>query len=399
MKHVDRVPLRYEGKKGVSDFALWAGRNSVTASIEMGMLKSFRNQQLACGIFNILNEITCYAAEAACGTGETETSGNPEEEKTAVEDIIADATKDIDIPEDQKVALNKELTQKANNYRSIYSDMTDEKLTEKLKLYAKAWVSNTSAKTATEDAKTEVGKIIGGNYTLADHDIEKLAKRYEILTNDKVDADAKNIEILNMARGLAGAAQAEELSTALVKDPEGNKDKKIELTEVSDAMAKESQEDFNNAFLNYGQQQVDSYDENRDGKVSYFEFEKEEKANANRNHEEFKSAVSIATFETLDQNGDNYLDKEEMASLSWAVSKFNDVDPNRTASDITAQEIAGYVSALAHIGAAADMKANVEDYTTEEIQNYWNQNGKDGALSEAKLKGLIKTAYENFKKD
>ena len=201
-----------------------------------------------------------------------------------------------------------------------------------------------------------------------------------------------------MARGLAGAAQVEELSTALVKDPEGNKDKKIELTEVSDAMKKGSQEDFNNAFLNYGQQQVDIYDENKDGKVSYFEFEKEEKANANRKKEEFKSAGSIATFETLDQNGDNYLDKEEMASLAWAVSKFNDVDPNRTANDITAQEIAGYVSALAHIGAVADMKANVEDYTTEEIQKYWDQNGKDGALSEANLKGLIKTAYEKFKK-
>ena len=59
-----------------------------------------------------------------------------------------------------------------------------------------------------------------------------------------------------------------------------------------------------------------------------------------------------------------------MASLAWAVSKFNDVDPNRTANDITAQEIAGYVSALAHIGAVADMKANVEDYTTEEIQKW-----------------------------
>jgi len=211
VEHINRVPLRYKGKKGVSDFALWAGRNSVTASIEKGMFENFRNQLFACGIFNILNEITCYAAQSAGGGG----SAEDETEKTPVEDIIADATKDIDIPEDQKAGLNKELTQKANNYRSIYSDMTDEKLTEKLKLYAKAWVSNTSAKPATEEAKTEVGKIIGGNYTLAEHDIEKLAKRYEILTNEKVDADAIKPEILNMARGLAGAAQAEEFSSEL----------------------------------------------------------------------------------------------------------------------------------------------------------------------------------------
>ena len=46
MKHVDRVPLRYEGKKGVSNFALCAGRSLVDDSLKTGILNSFRNQRL-----------------------------------------------------------------------------------------------------------------------------------------------------------------------------------------------------------------------------------------------------------------------------------------------------------------------------------------------------------------
>ena len=198
--------------------------------------------------------------------------------------------------------------------------------------------------------------------------------------------------VVNYAKGLKGQQATQNMALNSL-DEKAEKLAPIQLTEVQEALNAGSQEDFNNAYIQYGQAQIETYDTNNNGKVELNEYLSVEQSSSGENYIE---SSAKAVFEFLDQNNNNTLDVEEMAALAWATSKINDTDNNKSAFDITQDEVAKVNNALTTIGLHAYMQEAKATASNEEME-LLKQAILDGTPDRAHLEVMLQKGYKAFK--
>ena len=166
----------------------------------------------------------------------------------------------------------------------------------------------------------------------------------------------------------------------------------IKLDEVQKALDTQSQDDFNNAYLQYAKEKIETYDTDNDGKISLNEYIEEEKRNSG---ELFDKKATEAIFNTLDRNNNNSIEQDEMAALIWATSKFNDTETSKTAFDITASEIDNVNTALATIGLQANLEELNKTASNEEMALI-QKSILDGIPVKVLLEQLLENGYSSF---
>lgn len=166
----------------------------------------------------------------------------------------------------------------------------------------------------------------------------------------------------------------------------------IILDAVNKALQAGDQKQFNNAYLQYAREQIETYDTNNDGVVQFEEFEKVEKENAGELYDELSTK---AIFNTINQNGNDEIDAAEMASLIWATSKINDTETSKSAGDITASEVKTIMDAFTTIGLQANLETLNKNATDEEKELYKEEIIK-GLPNASLLKKALKNGYTGF---
>lgn len=242
------------------------------------------------------------------------------------------------------------------------------------------------------DIRNEVMDILNTHKIVASEEtIKQITDKYPTMQSIQVGNLSVEDRVVNLAKGLESQRQFELISTTVVTNEEmlglqedliksnitseeivnnmlkaevitqekANKyiealnfkaaetPEPIVLDAVNEAVTAGSQEQFNNAYLQYAREQIETYDTDNDGVVLFDEFEKVEKEKAGELYDELNTKV---IFDTINQNGDDKIDTTEMASLIWATSKINDTETSKSAGDITANEIETLIDNFTAIG-------------------------------------------------
>lgn len=242
--------------------------------------------------------------------------------------------------------------------------------------------------------QNEVETILKKHNVEYDADIlQKVAEKYPNMKEIQTGGLSVEQRVINYAKGLAASQRYENISVGLNNNTADLET--ILLGAVDTAMKAGSQTDFNNAFLQYAQEQIEIYDTNNDGTISYEEFSAEEKAKANAVDENlYNENATKAVFNTINQNKEDNqnIDKSEMAALIWATAKINDtINGPKTANNITPDEIKTITNALATIGLEADF----DNYTPLEQLELIDAL-HDGTLDKENLLARLNEAYKGF---
>ena len=250
----------------------------------------------------------------------------------------------------EQVTLNKnDIRNKVinilNSHKIVASDETIEEITNKYSTMQAIQVGNLSV----EDRVVNLARGLESQRQFELISTTITTNEYMLgLQEDLIESGINSEEIVNnmLKAGVITQEEADSYIQALNFKPTETPEP-IVLDAVNEALEAGSQEQFNNAYLQYAREQIETYDTNNDGVVQFEEFEKEEKENAGELYDELSTK---AIFNTIDQNGDDKIDTTEMASLIWATSKINDTETSKSAGDITASEIETLIDNFTAIG-------------------------------------------------
>lgn len=279
-----------------------------------------------------------------------------------------------------------------NSVSSYSNTTTSTSLSEKYSNGSSSVENTEEVKETPEQSSTEIEKevkdiLAKNNITVSDSNLQAIIKKYPTMKTIQTGGLSVEQRVINYAKGLEGSQRFENIATGAVNNTSNLET--IQLDSVKQAMDKGSQTDFNNAYLQYAQEQIEVYDTDNDGQISYEEFSAEEKANAG---DLYNENGTKAVFNTIDQNNDNSIDKTEMASMIWAISKINDGNDKKSANDITPDEIETVTNALSTIGLEADLD-NIPEEELEGIAEMIRAGIPDKQL----LIAALKNGYEGFK--
>ena len=225
-----------------------------------------------------------------------------------------------------------------------------------------------------------------------DKTIEAVARKYP--TMQAIPQEGLTIEdrVANYVKGLKGQEIAQNMALNSLEE-NSNEVPPIQLTAVKDALNNNSQEDFNNAYIEYAQAQIETYDINNNGKIELEEYLNAEKASSGENYIE-TSAKAVFSF--LDQNNNDTIDVEEMAALIWTTSKINDTENSKTSFDITQDEVSKINDAFTTIGLNAYLKEANEFASDEQMEELKNTI-LEGIPNQELVKATLKNGYKGFK--
>ena len=299
------------------------------------------------------------------------------------------------VTKEEQVTLNKsdirnEVMDILNTHKIVASEETIKQITDKYPTMQSIQVGNLSV----EDRVVNLAKGLESQ------------RQFELISTTVVT----NEEMLELQEDLIKSGiNSEEtinnmLKTGAITQEEANKyiealnfkaaetPEPIVLDAVNEAVTAGSQEQFNNAYLQYAREQIETYDTNNDGVILFDEFEKVEKEKAGELYDELSTK---AIFDTINQNGNDEIDAAEMASLIWATSKINDTETSKSAGDITASEVKTIMDAFTTIGLQANLETLNKNATDEEMELYKEEIIK-GLPNASLLKEALKNGYIGF---
>ena len=238
----------------------------------------------------------------------------------------------------------------ANSVSSYSNTTTPKSLTEK---YSKGstTVENTeeienNQEQSKADIEKEVNDILTKNsLTVSINTLKAIIEKYPTMKAIQTGGLSVEQRVINYAKGLEYDKVMDSFVNAKLDKTTSNEIYTIEQGTGNDEVTK-----VKNGFLQSAQEQIELYDNQiADGKINFTEFFNKELAGAQISADELSEekyneamATSNALFKALDVNDDSYLDKEEMASLSWVQSTINlsdtNVNTNNSYNDITFEE-------------------------------------------------------------
>lgn len=301
---------------------------------------------------NFIGGVT--SAVQASKAQKAETAAQAEAEAKAKADAEAkikaeSEAKAEQVTKEEQATLNKnDIRNKVidilNSHKIVASDETIEEITNKYPTMQAIQVGNLSV----EDRVVNLARGLESQRQFELISTTITTNEYMLgLQEDLIKSGINSEEIVNnmLKAGTITQEEADSYIQALNFKP-AETPEPIVLDAVNEALEAGSQEQFNNAYLQYAREQIETYDTNDDGFVQFDEFEKVEKEKAGELYDELSTK---AIFDTINQNGDDKIDATEMASLIWATSKINDTETSKSAGDITANEIETLIDNFAAI--------------------------------------------------
>ena len=239
----------------------------------------------------------------------------------------------------------------STNSLSSYSNTTTPKsLTEKYSNGSSS-VENTeknekNQEQSNAEIENKVKDILSrNNLTVSENTLKAIVEKYPTMKAIQTGGLSVEQRVINYAKGLEYDKVMDSFVNAKLDRTSSNEIYTIEQGTGNDEVTK-----VKNGFLQSAQEQIELYDNKvADGKINFTEFFNKELADAQISADELSEekyneamATSNALFKALDVNDDSYLDKEEMASLSWVQSTINlsntNVNTNNSYNDITFEE-------------------------------------------------------------
>ena len=324
---------------------------SMGGSLLAGLVLNYAPQILGNFIGGVTSAVQASRARKAETAAQAEADAAAEAEAKAKAEAEAKAKAEAEqVAKEEQVTLNKnDIRNKVidilNSHKIEVSEETIEEITNKYSTMQAIQVGNLSV----EDRVVNLARGLESQRQFELISTTITTNEYMLgLQEDLIESGINSEEIVNnmLKAGTITPEKADKYIQALNYKP-AETPEPIVLDAVNEALEAGSQEQFNNAYLQYAREQIETYDTNNDGVVQFEEFEKEEKENAGELYDELSTK---AIFNTIDQNGDDKIDTTEMASLIWATSKINDTETSKSAGDITASEIETIVDNFAAIG-------------------------------------------------
>lgn len=338
-------------------------KRAVAVNTTIAQQKALVNSTIGCILANtVSNGVVNFVNYAAQATAPSQEEINEQYKEEIVSSILEE------VKQTENTELGKDLLKKLNAIIAVKQDISEEELVERLTNYTKAYIANKESKPASREAINGVKQLLG-NQTYSDSDLQKLAKRYELLTNaDKTPTEIQS-DIEELAQGIqeTNAFNAFSLQVENGKTPED-----LILSEVRAAIETGDLEQQKQAYINYAKREISVYDTNNDKKISLLEFEQEEKlqSEATLGAGNFDSFSTAVIFNTLDQSNDGYLDAKEVAAKTWGLARINEVynQDVKTGDSISAKEVQTQAAGISGTVIAAGLISNNGTYTNAELE-------------------------------
>lgn len=252
----------------------------------------------------------------------------------------------------------------------------------------------------TEDSKTIIENLLSKeDIELRAEELEEVVKKYNTMKEFNCGNQTPEERAINYAKGLKYATKEDLFKSAYLNNTTTKA--AIELEAVKENPGTKA------AFIDSAKEQVELFDSKEgDGKINFTEYVAKEIADAGVDIENLPDdtaaqliSQSKATFDLLNIDGDTFLDKEEMAALTYTMSSYDDGEIKQdTSTEITYNEWKGVNEALAGFGnIATSLPANTAKELKDKL-TAGNIFGEGNKNSSNYIRGVI-DIIENDCKD
>lgn len=362
-KATERKSNAYKPDTGRKSTNAENAKKAAAVNTTIAQQKALVNSTIGCILANtVSNGVVNFVNYAAQATAPSQEEINEQYKEELVSSILEE------VNQTENTELGKDLLKKLNATIAVKQDISEEELVERLTNYTKAYIANKESKPASQEAINGVKEILG-NQTYSDSDLQKLAKRYELLTSAGKTTTEIQSDIEELAQGIQETNAFNAFSLQVKK---GETPNELPLSEVTAAIKTGDLEQQKQAYINYAKREISVYDTNNDKKISLLEFEQEEKlqSEATLGAGNFDSFSTAVIFNTLDQNNDGYLDAKEVAAKTWGLARINEIynQEVKTGDSISAKEVQTQAAGISGTVIDAGLISNNGTYTNTELE-------------------------------
>ena len=207
----------------------------------------------------------------------------------------------------------------------------------------------------------DVKAILKNNVEVTEAQLKQVAKKYHIIdgynkqNNIKMPKEQLNTRIINYAKCLNYDKTEDKYNTFFNNDESDGINYNGEEYTRDGMTGFKTQKEFVDAYMNFAEEQIEGYDDEKgDGKIDFNEFIAREEARVGSIYDDKMKAGARKVFDFLDKDGNDTIDKREMAAYLWAMSNINEANGNSSDNDIKYKEWLQTQLALSYIGDNSD---------------------------------------------